>query len=67
VADVKNTGRRGQAGGSSAAAFLQEFTDYSWGHVDMANAWNTSDGPTLHCGANGFGVHLIVSLASLSA
>ncbi len=66
VADVKNIGRRGQAGASSAAAFLQEFTDYPWGHIDMANAWNSADGPTLHCGASGFGVHLIVSLASLA-
>ena len=65
VADVKNIGRRGQAGASSAAAFLQEFTDYPWGHVDMANAWSMADGPTLHCGASGFGVHLIVSLATL--
>ena len=65
VADVKNIGRRGEAGASSAAAFLQEFTDYPWGHIDMANAWNMADGPTLHCGATGFGVHLIVSLASL--
>lgn len=62
VADVKNIGRSGQAGASSAAAFLKEFTDYPWAHVDMASAWNMQHGPTQRVGATGFGVHLIVSL-----
>jgi len=63
VADLKNsTGPI--ASGSTAAAFLQEFVNYPWAHIDIAGtAWdnNTSE----YCpnkGATGVGVRSLVRL-----
>ncbi len=62
VADLKNTG--GARGGvGTAAAFLQAFTDYPWGHIDMAGMELVDDpkGRTyLTQGATGYGVRLFV-------
>jgi leucyl aminopeptidase len=60
VADLKNTGGRG-AGASTAAAFLQEFTDYPWAHLDIAGM-ALSDKPTDYTpkGGTGYGVRLLV-------
>ncbi|PLX28420.1 leucyl aminopeptidase [Candidatus Parcubacteria bacterium] len=64
IADIKNLGgvggeRYGTA--STAAAFLQEFTDYPWAHIDLASAIYGSKGrPWIRAGANGFGVQTLV-------
>lgn len=64
IADIKNMGgvggeRYGTA--STAAAFLQVFTDYPWAHIDLASAIYGSKGkPWIRAGANGFGVQTLV-------
>lgn len=60
VADLKNTGGRG-AGASTAAIFLQEFTDYPWAHLDIASM-ALSDKPADYTpkGGTGYGVRLLV-------
>lgn len=53
VADIKNTGGRA-AGTITAAAFLQEFVDYPWVHLDVAGtAYTESDLGTIPVGATG--------------
>lgn len=62
-ADLRNVGALAGAP-SSAAAFLREFVNYPWAHVDLAGKshWDYARecyGP----GATGFGVRLLVELA----
>ncbi len=60
IADVKNIGGR-YGGANTAAAFLQEFTDYPWAHLDIAGTgWNMKPKPWIRAGATGHGVHLLV-------
>jgi len=62
VADMKNTGGR-PGGAITAAALLQEFTDYPWAHLDIAGtAWSDKDRPYIPKGGTGVGVRLLVEL-----
>jgi len=69
VADLKNIGRRGEAGTVVAALFLKEFTaDLPWAHLDIAGpAWtDEGDGHYLSKGGTGAGVGTLLRyLASL--
>jgi len=62
VADVKNIGER-KPGASTAAAFLEFFTDYPWAHLDIAGqmAYGKPQ-PFQRQGARGFGVHLLTQV-----
>ncbi len=62
VADLKNSG--GRTGGvGTSAAFLKEFTDYNWAHLDIAGmAMSEKDHAYVPHGATGFGVRLLVAL-----
>lgn len=64
VADIKNLGGAGGAGfggASTAAAFLQFFTDYPWAHIDLSSSYYGGKGKSwIRGGANGFGVETIV-------
>jgi leucyl aminopeptidase len=52
-ADIKNIGGRG-AGAITAAAFLKEFVDYPWVHLDVAGtAYTEADLPTMPVGSTG--------------
>jgi len=65
VADVKNLGGK-VSSAATAAAFLKEFVDYPWAHVDIAGTawtWNMKPQPWMRAGATGYGVHLLVVLA----
>lgn len=64
IADVRNINPAGgEAGASQAAAFLENFTDYPWAHLDIAGvAWGDEQ-PYIRSGANGYGVPLLVELA----
>ncbi len=68
VADIKNLGGVGgdpYGGASTAAAFLQFFTEYPWAHIDLASAILMSKSkPWLRPGANGFGVETLVAYLS---
>ena len=60
VADIKNTGGRA-AGASTAAAFLNEFVDYPWVHLDVAGtAYTESDLTVMPVGATGVPVGTFV-------
>jgi leucyl aminopeptidase len=60
VADIKNTG--GRAGGTiTAAAFLSEFVDYPWVHLDVAGtAYTETDLTVIPVGATGVPVGTFV-------
>ena len=64
VADVKNlagVGGPGYGGASTAAAFLQFFTDYPWAHIDLSCSHYDGKGkPWIRHGANGFGIQTLV-------
>lgn len=61
IADIKNTGD-GTAGTITGAAFLKEFVDYPWVHLDIASrAWTEKDLPYIPKGATGIGVRLLLS------
>ena len=64
IADIKNSGQvggRGHGGASTAAAFLQYFTDYPWAHIDLSCSYYGGKGkPYIRSGANGFGVQTMV-------
>lgn len=62
VADIANMSQSRYAGASTAAAFLQFFTDYPWAHVDIAgSSFNSKKGkPWMRVGANGYGVQMMV-------
>jgi leucyl aminopeptidase len=62
VADMKNAGGR-YGGVGTSAAFLKEFTDYPWAHVDIAGmALNEKKdtSPYVPIGGTGYGVRLLV-------
>ncbi len=62
VADLKNSGGR-MGGVGTSAAFLKEFTDYNWAHLDIAGMAMTENGEGyIPKGATGFGVRLLVEL-----
>lgn len=64
VADLKNMGGVGgprYAGASTAAAFLEYFTDYPWAHIDLSSShWGGKGKSYIRGGANGFGVQTMV-------
>ena len=61
IADVKNIGD-GTAGTITGAAFLKEFVDYPWVHLDIASrAWTEKDLPYIPKGATGIGVRLLLN------
>lgn len=65
VADIKNlggvSGLPGHGSPSTAAAFLQFFTDYPWAHIDLSCSYYGGRGkPWIRHGANGFGVQTMV-------
>jgi leucyl aminopeptidase len=60
VADIKNTGGRA-AGTITAAAFLNEFVDYPWVHLDIAGtAYTEADLTVIPVGATGVPVGTFV-------
>lgn len=59
-ADIKNSGGALNGLGTSAV-FLQEFTDYPWAHIDIANmSYTTTDQAYESAYGTGFGVRLLV-------
>lgn len=67
IADVQNlSAQGGKAGSVTAAQFLQRFTkDFPWAHIDIAGtAWIPSDNAVHTKGPTGYGVSLLVELAS---
>lgn len=63
VADLINSGAKGEAGSSAGGMFLKEFIDKdrAWVHLDIAGpAWLTSDQPETPKGASGFGVRALL-------
>ncbi|MFQ5400380.1 MAG: leucyl aminopeptidase [Anaerolineae bacterium] len=59
VADMKNAGGRFGGVGTSAA-FLKEFTDYTWAHLDIAGvALSDEENAYIPAGGTGFGVRLL--------
>ena len=62
VADLKNLGKR-WGGASSAAAFLERFTDYPWIHLDIAGVSWKEPTEFNHDGATGWGVSTLIELA----
>ena len=66
MAEVKNSGGKG-SGLSSSAKFLEHFTEgYPWAHLDIAAmVWSDAEkGAETPKGATGYGVRLLVELAS---
>lgn len=63
TADIKNTGGR-NAGTITAAAFLAEFADFPWAHLDIAGtAWDVPrSNPYIAKGASGTPARLLVEL-----
>lgn len=63
IADLKNTGKEGSAGASSAAMFLKHFAGKQpWAHLDIAgNALTATDTAIAPAGATGYGVRLLSS------
>lgn len=61
LADVKNLGKKRQAGTISAAAFLKVFVEKTpWAHIDIAGtAWSDEDKDHLSKGGTGYGVRLL--------
>ena len=58
--DIKNTGGRA-AGSLTAAAFLENFVDYPWAHLDIAGtAYSAKASPYRPAGATGEGARLLV-------
>ena len=66
VADMKNTGRPGQAGTIAAALLLREFVaDVPWAHLDIAGPSRSEDNRWYNTkGASGFGVRTLVALGT---
>ncbi len=61
VADMKNSSAVRAAGASTAAAFLQEFVDYPWVHLDIAGMAYSGKGSDYAAkGASGYGVRLLL-------
>jgi leucyl aminopeptidase len=66
VADMRNTGRPGQAGSISAAMVLREFVgEVPWAHLDIAGTGRTEDsGRYFTKGGTGYGVRTLVALVT---
>lgn len=68
IADIHNIGGVGNpryGGASTAAAFLEFFTDYPWAHIDLScSHYGDKGNAYLHGGANGFGVQTMVAYLS---
>jgi leucyl aminopeptidase len=67
VADLKNTSGRPYGYPITAATFLERFTgEASWAHIDMLGPALLDDdrGDALGAGASGYGVRLLVEVAS---
>ena len=64
VADMKNTGKAGQAGAIAAAMLLERFVgDVPWAHLDIAGpARSDEDDGLLTKGGTGFGVRTMLEL-----
>lgn len=61
ITDVKNTSDNKYGGASTAAAFLQNFVDYPFAHIDLSSCYTPEKGkPYIRGGANGFGVQTMV-------
>ena len=69
VADIKNIGTSRYGGASTAAAFLQFFTqnpktgktEYPWAHFDLSSSYYKGKGkPWMRGGSNGFGVQTVI-------
>ncbi len=65
VADLKNLGGVGgprYAGASTAAAFLEYFTNYPWAHIDLSCSYYGGKGKSwIRGGANGFGIQTMIA------
>jgi leucyl aminopeptidase len=61
IADMKNISDGREAGSTTAAQFLQRFTnDVPWAHLDIAGvAWAKKDTPLTPRGAVGWGIRLL--------
>ncbi len=60
TADIKNSGGRG-GGALTAGAFLKEFADYPWAHLDIAGtAYSKKGNPYTTKGATGVPARLLV-------
>ncbi len=65
-ADIVNTTAQRKAGGITAAHFLSHFvSDRPWAHLDIAGPADDGGRPYAPKGGTGFGVRLLVELASL--
>ncbi|HID97355.1 MAG TPA: peptidase M17, partial [Thermodesulfobacteriaceae bacterium] len=65
VADLKNVGKKGDAGAITAAAFLEEFVpeDVPWAHLDIAGtAWDYTEKTYVPKGPSGIGARLLIEL-----
>ncbi len=63
VADITNSGSKGEAGSQHAGMFLKEFIDEgrTWAHMDIAGpAFINFDYPEIPKGGSGFGVRTLV-------
>lgn len=61
VADISNISSNRYGGASTAAAFLEFFTDYPWAHFDLAGSYHKGKGkPWIRHGANGVCVQTMV-------
>lgn len=63
VADLINSGAKGEAGSSAGGMFLREFVDKgrAWVHLDIAGpAWTSADVPEVPKGGTGFGVRTLL-------
>jgi leucyl aminopeptidase len=63
VADLINSGAKGEAGSSAGGMFLKEFVDKNraWCHLDIAGpAWLTAEQPEIPKGGTGFGVRTLL-------
>jgi leucyl aminopeptidase len=65
-ADIKNTGGR-WGGAITAAAFLKEFVDYPWVHLDIAGTADTENEKYYYAkGGTGVGVRLLIEFLNQS-
>ncbi len=63
VADLINSGAKGEAGSSAGGMFLKEFIDKNraWAHIDLAGpAWISAEVPEIPKGGTGFGVRTLL-------
>ncbi len=61
IADISNISSIRYGGASTAAAFLQFFTDYAWAHIDLSASYHKGKGkPWIRHGANGSAVQTMV-------